>query len=285
MLKIEGMCAVGTPLEHYPELGLWVKREDLSCPGGPNFSKTRGVYSHVAARPERVIGVLDTYHSQGGWAVARACQQLGKKCVLFYPVRKAERGAPVKPQQAAAVKLGAELFALQAGRSAVLYHEAKKRLVSGAFGGTDPGQFYMMPNALKLPEMITETVAEVARTEVPDNVYTVVVSASSGTIAAGVWRGLYEAGFDGTLVVHQGYDRSQESVRRYMTKMAWGERPPSHGAAELVFINEGYAYGDTAKPGAEPPFPCNQFYDLKAFRWWMGKERAAREEAVLWNIG
>ena len=86
-----GMCVINTPLNYFPEFGLWVKREDLCCPGGPNFSKTRGVFAHVCKRTETVIGVLDTAHSQGGWAVARDCSLLDKQCLLFYPIRKSEQ--------------------------------------------------------------------------------------------------------------------------------------------------------------------------------------------------
>lgn len=293
------MCVEGTPVEYYPELGLWVKREDQCCPGGPNFSKTRGVYAHVAARPEPVIGVLDTYHSQGGWAVARACQLLGKQCVLYYPVRKADRetgldwnptgrgqwGDVLREPQLEADKLGAALIPLQAGRSAVLYHAAKKDLASE----TAAGESYFMPNALKLPEMITETVAEVERTIHPDALEwapkTVIVSASSGTIAAGVLRGFIQQGWRGRFVVHQGYSRSEVAIKRYMEKIA--DRPYSLLSLgnELVFVDEGYAYGDTASAGPLPPFPCNEFYDLKAFRWWMSRGRERFGEALLWNIG
>ena len=173
------MIVINTPLEHHPDWGLWVKREDLSCPGGPNFSKTRGVFAHIKARPESVIGVLDTAHSQGGWAVAKACRLLNKGCILFYPVRKREHNQPLKPQQLAAKELGADLVRMKAGRSAVLYHGAKKCLKPTA---------YMMPNALKLPESVEETALEFARTKLPPDLQTIVVPASSGTIAAGVLR-------------------------------------------------------------------------------------------------
>lgn len=280
------MCVEGTRVEHHPELGLWVKREDLCCPAGPHFSKTRGVYAHVKNRNEKVIGVLDTSHSQGGWAVAQACHQLlDKRCVLFYPETKRMRETGARPpvQQQEALLLGAGLVPLQAGRSAVLYHTAKRRL--GEFsGGLD---CYMMPNALKLPEMITETAAEVRRAPLPP-VEVVIVSASSGTIAGGVWRGLWEAGWEGTLIVHQGYSRAQEVIRRYMTKMAFGEREPLDGEVKLEFVDEGYAYGDAASGEVLPPFPCNRFYDLKAYQWWVRERRAGRFdgcEALLWNIG
>ncbi len=306
------MCVEGTPVEHHPELGLYVKREDLSC-SGPPFSKTRGVYAHVKARPERIIGVLDTSHSQGGWAVARACSLLDKKCVLYYPVRKAEHNAPtvagetygekygnrISPQQVEAANLGAKLVALQAGRSAVLYHEAKKHLSSLEMGeiaraGAPLAQrsdnpTYMMPNALKLPEMITETVAEVARTTLPPvDVQIAIVSASSGTIAGGVWRGLYEAGWCGTLIIHQGYSRPRQSIESYMLKMVGWSRPPLDGEIDLVFVDEGYAYGDaTRKDMPALPFPSNTFYDRKAVDWWLreGQARYPGQEALLWNIG
>ena len=295
-----GMCVDGTPVEdHREQFGLWVKREDLCCPGGPNFSKTRGVWAHVAARPEKMIGVLDTAHSQGGWAVARACAELGKQCVEFYPVRKADTKFGGEVQEMC-LKLGAFTKGLPAGRSAVLYHTAKKILAHDQPAGFT----YMMPNALKLPEMITETAAEVARTigpggglvqvqptpyfqgtqlEVPryDLVDTVLISASSGTIAAGVCRGLLDLGWRGTVVVHQGYSRPEGAMRKYMAQMM-GE---AYASFNLVVVDEGYAYAGAARPGPTPPWPCNQFYDLKAFRWWMREGRAKYEEAMLWNIG
>lgn len=296
------MLVNNTPVEDYrAEFGLLVKREDLSCPPpGPPFSKTRGVYAHIANRPEKVIGVLDTYHSQAGHAVAQACSLLGKRAVNFYPVRKAERDAPIKPQQQAAQDLGAELFALQAGRSAILYHEAKKRLQSvPAWSGG-----YMMPNALKLPEMITQTAVEAYQTwkrcqMVGEDLNTIAIAISSGTIAAGVIKGIcdridavnvsfkarevnetYSLGYP-TFVLHMGYQRSHVAVLEYMQKMAGR----SFTGIPMRIVDEGYSYGDVAKPGIDPPWPCNKFYDLKAFRWWLREGRATYGEALLWNIG
>ncbi len=52
---------------------------------GPSFSKIRGVVAHIKNRPESVIGVLDTYHSKAGHAVAYVCNHLGRQCVDFWP--------------------------------------------------------------------------------------------------------------------------------------------------------------------------------------------------------
>jgi len=268
------MCVEDTPVMHYPQWGLYVKREDLCCPVGPHFSKTRGVYAHLLKRPEKIIGVLDTAHSQGGWAVAQACAILGKQCILYYPIRKSERGLPLKPQQEAALKLGAHLTDLQAGRSAVLYHQAKKDVLSR--GG------YMYPNALKLPETVEETKREFMRTRLP-MVNRILVSASSGTIAAGVLAGIREKRWNGQLIIHMGYSRSEEAVSKYIEKMTGAP------VDDLVvsFVNEGYAYADTAREGDQAPFPCNEYYDLKAFRFWTryGRGMFEGEEILLWNIG
>jgi hypothetical protein len=265
------ICVTNTPVTYHDNLGLYVKHEELCNPGGPHFSKMRGVEAWVANRPEMVIGVLDTSHSQGGWAVARACAEHGKHCNLFYPVRKREQDHPLKPQQLAAQKLAAELIPLQAGRSAVLYHSAKKALGDAGI---------MIPNALKLDESVAETAAEVDRTTIPPDINAVIISASSGTIAAGVIRGLADAAV--SVVVHMGYSRSETAVRSYLNKKAgWT------GAGDgVTIIDEGYSYADAAWRDFElPDFACNKYYDLKAYRWWLREGQKRYGKALLWNVG
>lgn len=265
-LIAEGMLRESTPVQDYTkEYGLWVKREDLACPPpGPPFSKTRGVYAHIKSRSEDIIGVLDTYHSQAGHAVARACQVLGKECLNYYPEFKHEPGP--RPPQLRAAELGATLIGIQAGRSAILFHQARKR--------TELAGGYMMPNALKLEESVSETEKECTFPG-PD---LVIIPASSGTIAAGVIRGFGEAP---SYIVHMGYSRSQIKVRDYLTQR--GAR------GDIFIVDEGYAYKDQARAGGIPSWPCNPYYDLKALRWWMREGRAKwgkdYTRVLFWNIG
>lgn len=273
------MLRMNTPIDdHFDQFGLMVKREDLSCPPpGPPFSKTRGVFAHIKNRPEEVIGVLDTYHSQAGHAVAQACALLGKTCINFYPDFKHEPG-PRAPQHHA-LSLGAQLQPLKAGMSAVLYNQAKAklRLIHDS---------YMMPNALKLPEMVEETAAEVHRTLEArrgcglSSHFPVLVAISSGTIAAGVIRGFNEAGMgDRQFILHMGYDRSQDQVLEYIR-----ERSGVRDAA-ITLVNEGYAYKQKSRTIYDLPFPANHYYDMKAVNWWIKKGRAEHGEALLWLIG
>lgn len=270
-----GMLVVNTPVQDYrKEYGLWVKREDRACPyPGPPFSKTRGVYARVKSRPEEVIGVLDTYHSQAGWAVARACQVLGKQCINFYPKYKADEGQPPRRPQEEAFRLGAFLFPLPAGRSCILYHAAKKEV--------EKIEGYMMPNALKLEESVEETAKEVDRVRGSypflRNPGVVVLPVSSGTIAAGVVRGFGPAP---KYILHMGYSRSPEALKRYVLEAS------GVPLASLSVVDEGYAYKDHADPkGIRPPWPCNAYYDLKAFQWWIRYGRQEYREALFWNIG
>lgn len=264
----------GTPVEQLSDR-LWVKREDLCSPyPGPAFSKIRGVVKHIEKRAESEIGVLDTYHSKAGWAVAYVCSHLGKSCVDFYPKYKAD-GPEVREQQQMAQRYGAELFQLEAGRSAILFHRAKKECKKR--------EAYIMPNALKLPETVDECAEEVLRTAGLEKFDHLVISVSSGTIAAGVLAGFVKLGLYPNVWLHSGYSRSETELRRYLTEkvpklMFW----PS----QLNVIDEGYAYKDAAKVDSPLPFPCNPYYDLKAWKWLheTGLE-ATKGNVLFWNIG
>ena len=276
------MLVNNTPVQdHLSEFGLMVKREDLSCPPpGPPFSKTRGVFAHIRDRPEEIIGVLDTYHSQAGHAVAQACSLLGKTCVNYYPRYKRDPGPHAA--QTHSMGLGAQLQPLPAGPSWHLFHQAKADLAK-------VNDSYMMPNALKLPEMITETAAEVRRTlEARPEVGTfcahhpVFIPISSGTIAAGVITGFHEAGLSPRFILHQGYNKPEGATLKYMLEMSG---MTTFEDTRITFINERYNYKDQARPGPTPPWPANAYYDLKAFRWWMAEGRDKWGEALMWNIG
>lgn len=139
----------------------------------------------------------------------------------------------------------------------------------------------MMSNALKLQESVEETAKEV-----PDQHFDfVIIPISSGTIAAGVIRGFRDKGIHPTYLIHLGYSRSVEAVLKYLLSKT--------GLCEQDFkwqvIDEKYQYRDKARPGPNPPWPCNPYYDLKAFRWWVGIGRevfgSLGKKTLFWNIG
>lgn len=253
-----------------------VKREDLCSPHpGPQFSKIRGVYSHLAPRPEEVVGVLDTFHSKAGWAVAQCCKALGKQCIDFFPVYNSDKdGNSLKLRHAQEMVLqhGGILQPLPAGRSAILYHRAKKELAKIALGrGLS---YFMIANALKLQESVEETVLEVERTQGDWDNW--VVPSSSGTIAAGVIKGLLKSKREPTVWVHLGYTRPESAVIAYLEKASGGCKN-----IDVRIVDEGYAYKDSVS--IKTPFPCNPFYDAKSWLW---LDKVDIKGSVLfWNIG
>ena len=267
--KKSRMLRFDTPVENYTkEYGLWVKREDRSCrKPGPQFSKARGVYARIESRPEKLIGVLDTAHSQAGHAVARACQILGKRCINYYPLYKAD--TELRRPQIDSKALGARLEPLPAGRSCILFHAAKKHV--------EKRRGYMMPNALKLEESVEETAIEVGRYGGEEDFEQVLIPISSGTIAAGVIKGFLNHNWEGKFIIHLGYSRSHDQVVKYLKKMSGYED------LNLKLIDEGFTYKDKAKGDVVPPWPCNVYYDLKAFQWWL--ENRNNNNTLFWNIG
>ncbi len=276
-----------TPWEEYTidEYPVWVKREDLCCmQPGPSFSKIRGVAAHLHGIQEKYgnvpIGVLDTYHSKAGRGVAWVCKSMGMPCYNFYPVYKKERTGPnlgdhsLRLHQQMSAKLGAQMVPLSAGRSAILYHQAKKQL----YDITD-GEGILLPNGLKLIESVNATSVElVAHT--PEELLhgTWVVSISSGTICAGVWKGLCDVYSDAKVIAHMGYSRSVDAARTYIEKMS------GYSAEDISIIDEGYEYKASVDT-SHIPFPCNKYYDAKAFNWLMDHIYELDEPVVFWNIG
>lgn len=271
------MLVHNTPIEKYKLQGrtIYVKREDLSCPvPGPPFSKMRGVVEHISNRPENVFGVLDTYHSKAGWAVAYACKMMKRKCINFYPVYKADNPSELRNPQIQSKRLGAKLYAVPAGRSFILYNRARTLLQQEAPGA------YLMPNALKLAESIEATADEVERSSKeikrikPQHV---VVSISSATIAAGVLTGLTRIGLHPAIWLHEGYSREESAVRKYLGDVVKG--------FDVHIVDEGYAYKDTAPKEFTAPFPCNPWYDLKAYHWLSNKIDQLDGNVLFWNVG
>lgn len=293
----------GTPWERYiiedgtTSWPVWVKREDMCCPAddGPHFSKIRGVAAHILeiqrTKGEVPIGVLDTYHSKAGRGVAWLCNKLNMDCHVFYPVYKSERieSAPwtddyipnhhIREHQQVAARLGAWIHPLEAGRSCILYHQAQKLLAK-----ITSNRGVMLPNGLKLSETVAATADEVWE-YTPESLYckgTWIVSISSGTIGAGVIRGLYyseDYPNRATIVAHMGYSRSMDGARNYMEIMAGVETED-----RLTLVDEGYAYKDKVD-NSHIPFSCNEYYDAKAWNWLVEHVDKLDPPVVFWNIG
>jgi hypothetical protein len=146
---------------------------------------------------------------------------------------------------------------------------------------------YMLPNALKLDESVEATALEVSLhtpKELHNNGGTWVVSISSGTIAAGIIRGLCSFMRPHPKVIaHMGYSRSAKAARKYMVKMA-DINSEIAAALTMRIVDEGYNYKDKVD-NEWIPFPCNEYYDAKAFTWLSEHIHELEPPVIFWNIG
>lgn len=268
-----------TPVEIHrmPAWELLVKRDDLcSLPPGPSLAKVRGLYAHLSKRPEQYIGALDGYHSRNGWAMAWVCKMLGKSAVTFYPQRKADP-PELRVNQQAAYSLGSAVIALQAGRQTVLQHLAARELRK-----VWPDNSYMLPNALKVPEAVEANAEEARRTfaDLP-SAGTVVLPVGSGTMAAGITRGI-PATWEVIYVL--GYSRNLDTCRKYIEERSGRS---FNEFKNVQMVDTGYKYSD-AETRIQQPFSCNPYYELKALAWLVSNpivvERLTRP-ILFWNFG
>lgn len=268
-----------TPFEEHE--GIIVKREDLSCPEpGPSFSKIRGIQEVLNNIKKglvsfETVGVVDTLHSKAGWGVAYLAKEMGLKCIVFYPHFKREKPKHVRPYQKKCRDLfGAEIYPLPATKSSVLFYQARKILYKNYLSP------FMMPNGLKLKESVFNTCKELVNYTPKDYLnpnYNWVISASSGTIAAGVLLGLSKLDFRGKVYIHLGFSRLVKTLLNYFNTYISGF------SFKIEIIDEKYEYKDFVKYPS--PFPCNPFYDLKAWKWIRENKKGIGDKILFWNIG
>lgn len=273
-----------TPVEEYRVDGttVWVKREDLSCPfPGPGFSKTRGLVAHMRtslASGIREFGVLDTSTSKAGWGVAYACNVLRIPSTIYYPA--SQKVTTLPPYQKRAEALGGTVVRLDpVGRARILWNRLNQqwRLREAA---------ELLPLGLRLTEAVNETADELDRTADELKTGSIVVNVSSGTICAGLMWGMIRRRMWPKVIVgvtshEMDVGRKTASIwDKVRTSMVFGPRSsPSWFRLEITKCK----YSDREEESCE--FPCNPWYDRKAWRWLKDNIQSLPQPVLFWNIG
>lgn len=269
---------IDTPIERYEVGGklVYVKREDLCCPfPGPNNAKARGVYSYMKMFADAGVekfGVLDTKVSRSGWIVAWVGQELGVEVYDFYPVYKDDKG--LRFTQRMAKRLGANLVPQKAGRQWWRYRQAEEYMKS--ING------HMLPDMLKLPTSVEEVANVVRLTNKKYLRGTIVVSAGSGIMLAGIMKGLGDRGIYPKIYAILASNTTVRSREKNIVRFL----PPLEYAKIWVrthIINAGYEYLD--RELYPSPFPCDVYYDRKAWKWLVQNIDRLEEPILFWNIG
>jgi 1-aminocyclopropane-1-carboxylate deaminase/D-cysteine desulfhydrase-like pyridoxal-dependent ACC family enzyme len=265
---------------------LFVKREDLCCPEpGPPFSKMRGVIKgliNLKKSGVKRVCYMESRISMASWGLSWAAKEIGGiEVIVFVP--KYKQGTPplLDFHRSKWESFGGQTYWLEnPTRPSIMWHKIKK-IVAKEF----PGSF-LIPVGMPFQETLEETCEQVKKMVLNWSFKSVVMSVGSGIITAGVLRGIRTINAN-TIVygVSCKYHKlpikkKLEIINRSMTINLGRFKLPTN---KFVFINLNTSYG---QPGlGTPPFPCNPFYDLKAWDWLVANRDELESPILFWNIG
>jgi hypothetical protein len=266
-----------TPIEHYK--GIWVKRDDLCFDSpAPPFSKCRGVLKHLQQLKKEGftnIGYTETSISMAGWGVTWACKQLGLNAILFDP-RYKNTPEVLAYHRTKWKELGAIIIPIKAGMAKVNWHISKKILLAKY------PKSILLPLGLPFEETIQATCDEFIESGL-DLYKTLVVNVGSGTICAGIIRGMVMENYTGKLIGVLGRTSDLTKKRKTILQKANIMEGGFFTPIDLALIDEGWKY--TEKSEQYCPFPCHPYYDLKAWEWLIKNKNNLSTPILFWNIG
>ena len=259
-----------TPIERHTVNGrtVFVKRDDLfAMPPAPPLAKLRGLRKILAKAADNgatLVGCFEASASNIGAGLAAAVSEFPSiKCVVAFPQVK-NRPAPLSAQRAA--ELGAELLPVPSNFVAICYRQASKQILER--GGV------MMPFGFECEEAV-ESVELEAATIPNDQIEggTLVVCCGSGVTLAGIVRGLPTLP---SKIVGVSIGRSHKNIEKCLARFC--DVPD-----QFELHQAPYKYSQPSQ--AECPFPCNQFYDLKAWEHLVNHVGEYTNPILMWNVG
>lgn len=280
-----------TPIEEYEidQGRVFVKREDLACSyPGPPFAKVRGLLPNLIRLKQEgidTIGYMETTISMAGWGISYFCRELDLNAVIFYPCYKDKNIRENQEFQIEKWKeFGAKIVPLEnPNRMKINFYRAQKRLKE-----SNPN-CYMLPLGLPFPETVQEIAKQIA---LFDQKYeSIVICIGSGTMAAGVLRGLNDKKMTSTVYGIFCAPKNIENMHKKILASANLDNSSRKGfnilkksnISSLNLYNEGYEY--TQKEEIKCPFPCNPYYDRKAWAWLLRNYDSLKKPVLFWNIG
>lgn len=266
------MYCEDTPIDQYCINGIpvLVKRDDLFATNpAPPLGKLRGLraaFSRLRLEGKQHIGCFEAHRSKVGLAVAAACQHEGDfTCTVVYPQFG---NSPLRDTIKGAEALGAKIVPVR-GNHTPINHNQAKQIVEAEAG-------WMIPFGFEFTEAIDAIAEEACR--IPSEFVkcgTIVVPCGSGVTLAGIARGL---GNKPKAIVGVSIGRSERSIKRCISSAG------IVNAINIKIIEPRFKYSE--KSDGDAPFPCDKFYDLKAWSYLINNISEFRNGPVLfWNVG
>lgn len=273
-LRLKGLNE-DTPLELYHIKGreVWVKRDDLMGDGHylPPWGKTAAVYELVKkyVDRDRPLTHLSVDGSWTAWVLAAICENLGIEFYASHPDSK---------------KISQEYLS-----------HIREMYPSVKFNPIRPNMMKIMYNSLRLQanergwqmlpyafdhdfykDYLKERIAPYAHF---DNL---VASSGSGVTLAGLVKGYY-----GDEILNGFFQKPSKKVWTTCVSSVDSIQRKLKSSGIHVPINirkSEYLFEDRLE-GYEAPFPCNQFWDIKQWKWLEENIDQLEGTILFWNIG
>lgn len=262
-----------TPIEKYKVKGhtVYVKREDLQGDGvnSPAWGKLLATREMVKNLPDdRPLIALNTYGSFSGWALSAICKELDVEFHMVHPKTKLIHDDYMDICSAN----GTHFHELRPNMFKIMYGQLGKIATDNNY--QQLAYAYNSPVYLKFAAKRMLNTLQNAKVKF-DNI---VIPSGSGVtlsgLAAGVFRFNPNANIYTCSVGTMGGVNDQ--LTRYPTLAA--RRDQIHNT-----VSE-YEFNDLMK-WCEVPFPCNQFWDKKAWHWLEQNIDKLEGRTLFWNLG
>jgi 1-aminocyclopropane-1-carboxylate deaminase/D-cysteine desulfhydrase-like pyridoxal-dependent ACC family enzyme len=259
-----------TPVETYNVKGkpVYVKRDDLMGDGDhPPWGKLTALRNTVKKlNPTKPLIHLSVYGSWSGWALSEVTKHLGYEFIMAYPdttrfpkhiLEKSENVLPIKPNM-----------------MNVMYNKV--------------GQIARENNYIRLPYAFDhDTYIETQRKRFKDvrdnhNIDHLVVASGSGVTCLGMmlefqpWSSLFEPRNNRTF--HTVCVSSEGTIKKKFLKH---QIQPSE---QIEIVKSEFEFDDMME-WYETPFPCNEFWDKKAWYWLEQNIEKFEGDILFWNLG
>lgn len=270
---------------------VFIKREDMYVAPVPRhqghdvppppFAKPRGLVPRLERlKGEGVVNVayMDSAVSMSGWAVAYYAPPLGLHPIILWPGYKDGNRLNMEKHIKLCVQLGAEVLYLENPTQQSVNWYRARRFIQERYQSAQ-----ILPQGLPFKEAILSVAKEVEN--VPRAAWggTVVLSVGGGTNAAGVVTGMMAQGYNQRVVGVLVSPKSQAKMHAMVRDKAQGMLKGAWCARNLTIVDAGWQYHAT--PTVTAPFPCNPYYDLKAWAWLLDNLKHLVQPVLFWNIG
>lgn len=281
-----------TPIQEY-KIGrskVFVKREDLAClPPGPPFAKVRGLYPTLQKLKKEgitIVSYIETSISMAGWGVSYFCKKMGLKAVIFYPKYKNGERDNQLFQFEKWKEFDAEVIPLEKPNRLMINWYRARKLLKNKYPDA-----IMLPQGLPFEETVQNVAEEVIRDyKIFQNIKTIIICAGSGVMCAGVLKGimlineLYSIRLTPNIFGILISPKSPEIMKKKIFKMAKVfETGFFSFPGKVKIFDIGYQYTDIENCAC--PFPCNIYYDRKAWKWMRDNILSFEQPLLFWNIG